>query len=239
MPKCLFTFFNELICDSECLYLTKLFGSAATHADTHQCAVNSSLECCKKDRKFLFSVWGSPRGARAASGEMDKQQSCKVFVGGLSWTTDDAKLRSYMENFGSVIEAVSPRHSHAHPEQQASHLGCPQTPSRRDYHAHSCCLWDVVLPAQFVSYDKYTGEVRGHGAWTSAALPFHRVAATVTRIARRIVQTVTKVYSFASTCTQHPHVLCSGAPCMSAVWPAKRAHTGTLWAASRPGSYFC
>lgn len=36
------------------------------------------------------------------------KQSCKVFVGGLSWTTDDAKLRSYFDNFGSVIEAVSP-----------------------------------------------------------------------------------------------------------------------------------
>lgn len=30
----------------------------------------------------------------------------KVFVGGLSWQTDDIKLRSYFENFGSVIEAV-------------------------------------------------------------------------------------------------------------------------------------
>lgn len=30
-----------------------------------------------------------------------------MFVGGLSWQTDDVKLRSYFENFGSVIEAVS------------------------------------------------------------------------------------------------------------------------------------
>lgn len=29
----------------------------------------------------------------------------KVFIGGLSWATDDAKLRSYFENFGSVVEA--------------------------------------------------------------------------------------------------------------------------------------
>lgn len=34
-----------------------------------------------------------------------EKQSNKVFVGGLSWTTDDAKLRSYFENFGTVLEA--------------------------------------------------------------------------------------------------------------------------------------
>ena len=30
---------------------------------------------------------------------------CKVFVGGLSWETDENKLRAYFENFGIVTEA--------------------------------------------------------------------------------------------------------------------------------------
>ncbi|KAF6265637.1 hypothetical protein COO60DRAFT_1292051 [Scenedesmus sp. NREL 46B-D3] len=35
----------------------------------------------------------------------ENKQSNKVFIGGLSWETSDAKLRSYFENFGSVLEA--------------------------------------------------------------------------------------------------------------------------------------
>lgn len=41
-------------------------------------------------------------------------QATKVFIGGLSWATDDAKLRSYFENFGSVVEAVSTRTAEQH-----------------------------------------------------------------------------------------------------------------------------
>jgi RNA recognition motif-containing protein len=33
------------------------------------------------------------------------RQACKVFVGGLSWSTDDERLRSYFENFGVVVES--------------------------------------------------------------------------------------------------------------------------------------
>eukprot|EP00210_Caulerpa_lentillifera_P005635 g5388.t1 len=33
------------------------------------------------------------------------KQECKVFVGGLSWETNDQKLRMYFENYGNVTEA--------------------------------------------------------------------------------------------------------------------------------------
>ena len=33
------------------------------------------------------------------------RQDCKVFVGGLSWETTDAKLRGFFENYGTVHEA--------------------------------------------------------------------------------------------------------------------------------------
>lgn len=33
------------------------------------------------------------------------KQSCKVFIGGLSWDTNDTRLRTYFENFGAVKEA--------------------------------------------------------------------------------------------------------------------------------------
>jgi hypothetical protein len=36
---------------------------------------------------------------------MDKQ-ACKVFVGGLSYDTTDAKLRTYFMNYGKVVEAT-------------------------------------------------------------------------------------------------------------------------------------
>ena len=36
---------------------------------------------------------------------MSAPQPTKVFCGGLSWSTDDAKLRSYFENYGAVQEA--------------------------------------------------------------------------------------------------------------------------------------
>ena len=33
------------------------------------------------------------------------KQDCKVFIGGLSWETNDEKLRRYFENYGAVHEA--------------------------------------------------------------------------------------------------------------------------------------
>lgn len=36
---------------------------------------------------------------------MSSKQANKVFIGGLSWETTDQKLRSYFENYGSVLEA--------------------------------------------------------------------------------------------------------------------------------------
>lgn len=35
----------------------------------------------------------------------EKRQTCKVFVGGLSWETTDQRLRNYFENYGAVSEA--------------------------------------------------------------------------------------------------------------------------------------
>jgi cold-inducible RNA-binding protein len=32
--------------------------------------------------------------------------SCKLFIGGLSWNTDDSSLRSHFEQFGAVADAV-------------------------------------------------------------------------------------------------------------------------------------
>jgi len=40
----------------------------------------------------------------SASNQSSKQE-CKVFVGGLSWETNDQKLRMYFENYGNVTEA--------------------------------------------------------------------------------------------------------------------------------------
>lgn len=40
----------------------------------------------------------------SASNQSNKQE-CKVFVGGLSWETNDQKLRMYFENYGNVTEA--------------------------------------------------------------------------------------------------------------------------------------
>jgi RNA recognition motif-containing protein len=34
-----------------------------------------------------------------------QRQSCKVFVGGLNWETDDERLKRYFENYGTVTEA--------------------------------------------------------------------------------------------------------------------------------------
>ena len=40
-----------------------------------------------------------------STSNQNSKQECKVFVGGLSWETNDQKLRMYFENYGNVTEA--------------------------------------------------------------------------------------------------------------------------------------
>ena len=51
-------------------------------------------------------MWPSSwqRNALLDVSSMSKQES-KVFIGGLSWETNDEKLRRYFENYGAVHEA--------------------------------------------------------------------------------------------------------------------------------------
>lgn len=53
------------------------------------------------------SSQGSPGQLSSASADSANQryQDGKVFIGGLSWETNDAKLRQYFENFGAVQDA--------------------------------------------------------------------------------------------------------------------------------------
>ena len=45
------------------------------------------------------------RRKQMSTSNQNSKQECKVFVGGLSWETNDQKLRMYFENYGNVTEA--------------------------------------------------------------------------------------------------------------------------------------
>jgi hypothetical protein len=85
-------------------------------------------------------------GSNSPAGMDSNKQSCKVFVGGLSWTTDDAKLRSYFDNFGSVVEAVSPSVSSMH----------ARAASITSVHGHFCSYALHTCPLVFISACLFT-----------------------------------------------------------------------------------
>lgn len=78
--------------------IQKMTGASAEHGASTPLPTGSKIE-----DPSMAEVTPAPGTSAASQGQ--KIQDGKVFVGGLSWETTDARLRQYFENYGAVQEA--------------------------------------------------------------------------------------------------------------------------------------